>query len=139
MHFQRTTSYQDIEILPQQEKYLSSIEKIKNALLQHQNYGFYIYVNQQKIGFILLRQFAENQFFLWNYIIDKNFQNQGYGTNALIELLVFLKENFAATLLTTTYTWGNQHAKSLYEKVGFSETEVIQTDDIHEVNLKIIL
>lgn len=37
--------------------------------------------------------------------------------------------------MTTTYIWGNEHAKHVYEKVGFVETDVVDEDGIHEVNM----
>ena len=36
--------------------------------------------------------------------------------------------------MTTTYLFGNVHAKHVYEKVGFVETDVVDEDDIYEVN-----
>lgn len=139
MRFELVTECKEIEILPEQEKYISSIEKINKALQQEKNYGFDIYIDEYKIGFILLRQFYEDSFFLWDYIIDKKFQNKGYGTSALINLLEFLEKEFCANVVTTTYIWGNEHAKYIYEKVGFIETDVVDEDGIHEINLKIVL
>lgn len=139
MRFESINECKDIEILPEQEKYISSIEKINKALQEERNYGFNIYNNERKIGFVLLRQFSEDSFFLWDYIIDRRFQNKGYGTNALVKLLDFLRKEFYASVVTTTYIWGNEHAKYIYEKVGFIETDVVDEEGIYEVNLKIIL
>ncbi len=36
---------------------------------------------------------------------------------------------------TTTYVWGNEHAKRLYESVGFVETDVVEEADYKEVNM----
>lgn len=96
-------------------------------------------MDECKIGFVLLREFSDNSFFLWDYIIDRKFQNKGYGTCALIELLDFLRREFSVNTVTTTYIWGNEHAKYIYEKVGFVETDIVNEDGIHEVNLKITL
>lgn len=91
------------------------------------------------IGFAMLRKYEENGFFLWNYAIDENYQNQGYGTKALYELLEYLKSRFHAKEVSTTYLWGNICAKHLYEKVGFIETDIVEEDGIHEVNLSLNL
>ncbi|MGL5711938.1 MAG: hypothetical protein ACRCX2_02890 [Paraclostridium sp.] len=32
---------------------------------------------------------------------------------------------------------GNEHAKYMYEKIGFIETDIVNEDGVHEVNLKI--
>ena len=36
---------------------------------------------------------------------------------------------------TTTYIWGNDHARHLYERIGFTETDVVDEPDCHEVNM----
>ena len=57
------------------------------------------------------------------------------GTNALKEFISFMKEKYKAKILTTTYVYGNDIAKHVYEKVGFVETDVIDEPDCHEVNM----
>lgn len=53
----------------------------------------------------------------------------------LRELLKKLKQEYQARVVTTTYTYGNDHAKYVYEKVGFRETDVVDENSIHEVNM----
>lgn len=77
--------------------------------------------------------------FLWNYAVDSAHQGKGHGTKALEELLQFLKNNYSITEVSTTYLWGNDRAKQMYEKVGFFETGVVEEDDVHEVNMVINL
>lgn len=50
-----------------------------------------------------------------------------------------LKKEYGVKKMTTTYLWGNEHAKHVYEKVGFVETDVVDEPDCHEVNMKWIL
>ena len=59
----------------------------------------------------------------------------GKGTQTLIEFIDFMKENFGALEMTTTYVYGNDAAKHVYEKVGFIETSVVDEPDCHEVNM----
>lgn len=139
MRFEQTKEYKNIEIFSEQKTWVSSGERINEALHQEGNYGFDIYVNEYKIGFVLLRKYSKNAFFLWDYIIHKNFQNRGYGTVALIEFLNFLKKKFATKRVITTYICGNDHAKYIYEKIGFTEIDIVDEEDIHEVNLQINL
>ena len=37
--------------------------------------------------------------------------------------------------MTTTYLFGNLHAKHVYEKIGFIETDFVDEEGIHEVNM----
>lgn len=139
MRFEQTKEYKNIEIFSEQKTWVSSVERINEALYKEGNYGFDIYVNECKIGFILLRKYGEDTFFLWDYIIHKNFQNRGYGTSSLIEFLNYLKKHFSTKRVVTTYICGNEHAKYIYEKIGFTEIDVVDEEDIHEVNLEINL
>ena len=50
-------------------------------------------------------------------------------------MLKKLKQEYQARVVTTTYTYGNDHAKYVYEKVGFRETDVVDENSIHEVNM----
>ena len=97
--------------------------------------AFDIYDNDELIGFVLVYEFEKNKYFLWEYAIDIKYQNQGKGTQALIDFINYLKENFAAKEFTTTYIFGNDVAKHVYEKIGFIETDVVDEPDCHEVNM----
>ena len=46
-----------------------------------------------------------------------------------------MKEKYGMEEITTTYIWGNEHAKHIYEKVGFTETDVVDEEGCHEVNM----
>ena len=83
----------------------------------------------------MVRKFDEGSYFLWNYAIDYKYQNQNYGTLALLEFIRFMKESFRMSKMTTTYIYGNEHAKHIYEKLGFTETDIVDEDGCHEVNM----
>ena len=97
--------------------------------------AFDIYDNDELIGFVLVYEFEKNKYFLWEYAIDIKYQNQRKGTQALIDFINYMKENFAAKEFTTTYIFGNDVAKRVYEKIGFIETDVVDEPDCHEVNM----
>ncbi len=131
----RPSKEMKVSVLPVQEKQLSSKEKMK-AACEHDNVlAFDIYVEDLLIGFAMVRKFDEGAYFLWNYAIDSQYQNQNYGTTALVEFIGFMKDTYQMSEMTTTYIWGNEHAKHIYEKVGFKETDVVDEDDCHEVNM----
>ena len=97
--------------------------------------AFDIYDNEELIGFVLVYEFEEKKYFLWEYAIDVKYQNKGKGTQAIIEFIDYMKENFGALEMTTTYVYGNDVAKHVYEKIGFIETSVVDEPDCHEVNM----
>ena len=97
--------------------------------------AFDIYDKDELIGFVLVYEFEKNKYFLWEYAIDIKYQNQGKGTQALIDFISYMKENFTAKEFTTTYIFGNDVAKHVYEKIGFIETDVVDEPNCHEVNM----
>jgi len=130
----KTIKFQ-IELSDEQRKQLSSKEKIEVALKDKNIFSFNIYEQDNFIGFAMLRKYSDIGYFLWNYAIDIKYQNKGYGTKALLFLIDYFETKYNALELTTTYTFGNEIAKHLYEKIGFIETDIVDEDGIHEVNM----
>ena len=130
----KTTKFQ-IELSDEQRKQLSSKEKIEVALKDKNIFSFNIYEQDNLIGFAMLRKYSDMGYFLWNYAIDIRYQNKGYGTKALLFLIDYFETKYNALEITTTYTYGNEIAKHIYEKIGFVETDIVDEDGIHEVNM----
>lgn len=121
------------------QKQLSSMSRIEQALTDPNILAYDIWDGDARVGFAMLCPFEGNGFFLWNFAIDSAYQNQHYGQRALRELLNMLKREHHAKVVTTTYTFGNAHAQHVYEKVGFWETDVVDENGIHEVNMAVEL
>ena len=117
---------------------LSSPEKIARHLMDENVLAFDI-CQEEVIGFAMVRKFAERSYFLWNFAITTEKQQQGLGSQALRQLISLLKSDYQAQVLTTTYLAGNECARHVYEKIGFVETDVVVAPDIHEVNLRLAL
>lgn len=131
------TKQMNVKLKRTQYSQLSSMDKIKKVIHNDDVIAFDIIDDQNIIGFAMLQKFDDTKFFLWDYAIDVNFQNKGYGTRALIELISFLKTNYNCTLITTTYKFNNNIAKRLYENIGFRETDVVYENNVHEVNMEL--
>ena len=120
---------------PEQARQLSPREKIHAECRKEDTFAFDIYADDMLVGFVMLKQFEEGGYFLWNFAIDSRFQNKRYGTQALRELIAWLKAEHALHTMTTTYRYGNETAKRLYEKIGFVEVDTFCDGDYHEVNM----
>ena len=120
-------------------KQLSAMPRIEQALTDPDSLSYDIWDGDARVGFAMLCPFEGNGFFLWNFAIDSAYQNQHYGQRALRELLALLKQEHHVKVVTTTYTVGNDHAKYVYEKVGYWETDVVDENGIHEVNMAVEL
>ena len=124
-----------IDVLEKQEHFLSNKEKIKNSLTRTDVVAFDIFDNETLIGFVMLKNFDDGCYFLWDFAIDYRYQNKNYGTESLKELIKYMNKNHQMNTMTTTYTYGNNHAKHIYEKIGFIETDIVNNDKCHEVNM----
>ena len=129
------TNEMKIKVLKEQEKNLSSKEKIIKHINDNNIVAFDIYNNKEIIGFAMLKEFDDNSYFLWNYAIDYKYQNKGLGTKSLKELINYMIKEYKMKIMTTTYTYGNNHAKHIYAKVGFIETDIVCENNCHEVNM----
>lgn len=107
-----------VDLLESQYKQVSSKENIKKTLLKNEAIGFNIKLNDEIIGFAMIRKYEDGGFFLWDYAIDYKYQNKKYGTNALKSFIKYLKENYSAKAVSTTYIYGNEIAAHVYEKVA---------------------
>ena len=83
-----------VTVLPEQEKQLSSKENIASACLKENVLAYDIYLQDLLIGFVMVRKFDEGSYFLWNYAIDRKYQNQNYGTAALRAFIRFMKDTY---------------------------------------------
>lgn len=84
---------------------------------------FAVYADDTPVGFIMLGYYRErDQYTLWKFLIDQRFQNRGYGKQALILGIEYLKEKFGVSEIYTGVSIGNTAAKHLYRSVGFRET-----------------
>lgn len=121
----------------EQAEMLSSKETIREIIKKNPDtvMAFDIYDEDELIGFVLVHRFEEKKYFLWEFAIDQNHQNQHKGTKALTAFIEYMKTHYDAIEMTTTYIYGNEHAKHVYEKVGFVETDVVDEPGCHEVNM----
>lgn len=136
--FIETKKYDEIELPQDQAKQVSKACKIRAALKKSENIGLDVYLRNTRIAFCLIHELDVDEAFLWNFIVDPEYQHKGYGKAILNELIDFLRSK-GYNELVTTYKCGNDIAKSLYEKVGFIKIDEIHDGEINEVNMSITL
>ena len=136
MTFAQSTEMK-ITLAPGQEEMLSTKETIREIIRKNPDtvMAFDIFDGEDLIGFVLVHRFEKQKYFLWEYAIDASHQNRHKGTKALAEFIDFMRIHYDAKEITTTYIYGNDHAKHIYEKTGFVETDVVDEPDCHEVNM----
>lgn len=78
-----------------------------------------IYNNSVLIGLFYYYPTNKKEDIIWfsNYMIDKNFQNKGFGTKSFEKAMDFLKKKYKPRLIELST--GNPIAANLYKKYGF--------------------
>lgn len=136
MIFKKSTTMK-ISVNKEQEKFISTKEKIKKNCLEKNVIAFDIFENNNLIGFAMLKKLKKGKWFLWNYAIDEKYQNKGFGKKAIIELIALMKNEYNLKTITTTYITENEKAKQLYQKLGFTVTDEFDDDICKEVNMEL--
>lgn len=73
---------------------------------------------------------------LWEIMIDEKFQNKGYGKQAVLLGIEFLKNKFGVKEIYLSVDCDNAAARHLYESVGFQPASIIE-NDVTEMRLYI--
>lgn len=125
----------NLKVAAYQEKFVSSTAHslAQTYVYRTTAFPFAIYADNALVGFIMLGYYeSRNQYTLWKFLIDKQYQNKGYGREALKQGIAYLKERFDAKEIFTGVAIGNETAKHLYKSVGFQETGMIE-DNMEEM------
>lgn len=73
---------------------------------------------------------SEKKAEIWRFMIGKDFQGKGYGTEALSSAIRLLANENLFSTIQINYVKGNFPAKHLYEKLGFQETGEMEENEI---------
>lgn len=98
---------------------------------------FCIMDDTQVIGVALVRDFTDEplNYDLQQFMIDRQFQNKGYGTEALRQILNFLKQEGRFNSVEVCVNREDLAAIHVYEKVGFINSGYIDEDLPNCLNL----
>ena len=121
----------DLRVHEHQESFVSSTAYSLAQAYAYRDtaFPFAIYVDNTIVGFIMLGYYeSRNQYTLWKFLIDKKYQNKGYGREALLKGIRYLKDRFGAEKVYTGVKPGNETAKHLYRSVGFEATGLVEND-----------
>lgn len=86
-------------------------------------YAFY--AGTEMVGFTILAYEPESRenYWLYHFFIDRQYQRQGYGKQAIRLFLQFLKDHYTSCKgVHLTVHPDNVHAQHLYTSVGFQPT-----------------
>lgn len=119
----------ELRVSEDQEGFVSSVVySLAQAWVYSETaFPFAIYADEVPVGFVMLGYYKNrNQYTLWKFLIDKHYQNRGYGKEALRLAIKYLVETFGTNEIYTGVALGNVVAKNLYNSIGFVETGFVE-------------
>ena len=100
-------------------------------------YPFAVYAGGEPVGFIMLGYYAEkDQYTVWKFLIDEKYQRRGYGKQALLLAVDWLRSQFHVGEVFLGCAHENHAAEKLYASVGFRRTG-FKTETGFEMRLEV--
>ncbi len=123
----------NLSVKEDQKSYLASpIGILARAYVYRDcNANVYVIKNDETIvGLAMVREFHEEPvgYDLQQFMIDKQFQNQGYGTKALQKIIDKLRLEGKYNTIEVCVNMADVEAIHVYEKVGFFDSGYIDED-----------
>ena len=130
-----------LELAQGQDSFVSHpIRSLAQAYVYyHQCTPFGIYAGDTMVGYVMvIYDYDACEYNLWHLMIDKNHQRRGYGKQAVLACLDYIRQKPfgpGSTVLLTCHEH-NRIAISLYKSLGFRETG---NQDEDEIEMKLTL
>ncbi|MGW5061501.1 GNAT family N-acetyltransferase [Streptomyces sp. NPDC004096] len=120
-----------------QKQFVASVSKsLKHAAKDPEARPWYraVYRGDEPVGFVMLSWKPPTgpyagRHFLWRLLVDKRYQGQGIGREALAQVITLVRED-GATELLTSYEPGDGEPWPFYRKFGFVPTGELDDDEI---------
>lgn len=129
----------ELEVTEAQKRYVSTTAvSLAQAWASRETaQPFAIYADGVLVGFLMFGFYEKKHYYtLWKFLIDRRFQNRGYGRQALRLGIKLMKEEFHMSELYTGCILGNEAARHLYLSLGFEPTGVVE-DNMEELRLRV--
>ncbi|MFZ5354855.1 MAG: GNAT family N-acetyltransferase [Bacillota bacterium] len=126
----------NLKVRADQESFVSSNAHslAKAYVYYHIVTPFAVYEDDIMVGFMLIR-FNERfcNYFIWQFMIDERYQGRGYGKEAMILAINWMKTDERCKEIVLTYKEGNECAEKLYTQLGFVRLNDIEDGEIDMV------
>lgn len=136
----------NLEVTEEQRQYVASnFSSVATAYVLETNGGhpmpFAIYQDETVVGFVLiaygitsyeLPKIAEGNYTIIRFMIDKQYQKQGFGKEALYKILEYIRTfpKGKAKYCWLEYSPKNKVAERLYKNVGFTDNGEIVNNEV---------
>lgn len=135
----------NLEVAEEQRRFVASnLSSVASCYVLVTNGGhpfpFVIYADEQPVGFVMLAygitgydepSIAADNYCIMRLMIDKQYQNRGYGREAMKIIMEFIRTFPAgpAHFCWIPYKSDNTAARKLYESFGFRDTGEVFNDE----------
>ena len=129
----------ELSVRDDQKSFVSTTaESLAQAYVYKETaFPFAVYNDDTMVGFIMMGYYeVKNYYTLWKFLIDKKHQHKGYGREALLLGISFMRDKFNIKEIYTGVAPGNSVAKGLYQSIGFEDTGLIEFN-MEEMCLKL--
>ena len=115
----------DLEVDEEQKQYVApNAVSIAEAHFSENAWFRAVYAGETPVGFVLLFiDEEEAEYDLWRFMIDKNHQRQGYGSQALQRVIEYVGTLPGADELTLSYLPGEGDPAPFFEELGFEDAD----------------
>ena len=125
----------NLKLAPGQEHFVSHpIRSLAQAYVyREQCQPFGIYEGEFIVGYVMVvYDYDVPEYDIWHMMIDESNQRRGYGSVALDRVLDYIKAKpfGSSNRVTLTCNRNNIQALNLYKSKGFTETGVVDEDEI---------
>lgn len=125
---------EDLRVSETQKRFVSDAMKLlarAYAYREHGSRAYVIYDGDVPVGMALYYDCEELGAYNFSQLfIDERYQGKGFGTEASQQILERMKADGRYDKVVLCYIEGNEAAKSMYEKMGFSLTGERDGDEI---------
>ncbi|MGQ7338479.1 GNAT family N-acetyltransferase [Streptococcus suis] len=130
-----------VQLAPQDQRRVASVEySLAQAWLYREEENILPYAvrsGQKVIGFLLLSLLAEDKsYYVWRLLIDKDFQNRGFGKEVIRQVIGKAKADPLCHKISIHYVIGNHKMRYILEKFGFQSVGLEGQEMKMEISIK---
>jgi len=120
-----------LDVLPEQRDYVApNVFSIAQAYFDDHAWFKAVYAGETPVGFVMIHDGENGEYFLWRLMIDREQQREGYGRRALDLIVADLRKRPGAREIVSSYVPGDDGPEAFYRAYGFVETGEVKNDEV---------
>lgn len=127
-----------LKVKPEQDDFVApNAISLSEALFEEKAWYRAIYAGETPVGFVMLfDDESQPEYYLWRYMIDARYQGMGFGRQAMLLVIDYVRGRPNATELLLSYVPAEGGPEHFYAGMGFVNTgEVDDGEDVMRLDL----